>query len=81
MYILNEVTPASTTSARSGGRSMQVRESVAVMRSPAHPQGVFVYRVNFQGRSMVMAKSEVAVWTSVGRTASKASSPSCSSGF
>lgn len=29
--------------------------NVQVMRSPAHPQGVFFYRVNFQGRSFVFA--------------------------
>lgn len=28
---------------------------VQVMRSHAHPQGVFIYRVNFQGRSVVFA--------------------------
>jgi len=28
---------------------------VQVMKSSAHPQGVFVYRVNFQGRSFVLA--------------------------
>jgi ribonuclease BN (tRNA processing enzyme) len=29
--------------------------SVRVMKSAAHPQGVFIYRVNFQGRSFVFA--------------------------
>ncbi len=28
---------------------------VQVLKSSAHPQGVFIYRVNFQGRSMVLA--------------------------
>ncbi len=28
---------------------------VQVMKSSAHPQGVFIYRVNFQGRSFVLA--------------------------
>jgi phosphoribosyl 1,2-cyclic phosphodiesterase len=31
------------------------RLCVQVMKSAAHPQGVFIYRVNFQGRSFVLA--------------------------